>query len=630
MVTEPFDQEEVITLCTSLQQEPGFTDRKSYLENWDSLIKRETDVGVQGISEVLEARSPVLSVHADRFRNRMRAADIVISVAPKSTKQEHVEAAQRVENFDYRSFHDFARKRTSAVHAPDDVALDFQVKMGCGPRGIDWADDVLEKLVGKNVRNLDELANALGQGGFQGNPFQMHAPHPGAVYWEPNFEMVAEVGERKIASLIRAFPEYAQSVSFKDATSEMQPENEGMAVWGTGVATLYHLETEQFIYDVAEDAGDSGEKAMLSFWPNPAGRPRYSFAAGHLTSSVKPHERFQPLIHPLFSLVQLKNIFGTLMSSSALLTGRPLLQEVPDGRQQQDFLAMGARPTEAQRVVSLELGAEAVPQAREGYHWEFMAPPPLEQVLFALQAVDAEIEKFGFPGSLSPDTPLDATSGYDRAKQMEAATDFLDPPLTNLAGAWYENFMIMAEMLQKVNRDVHFVTIARAQGEGRGGQVPVTVKPSDFDEIDLEVSFKSIPATVQFAENEQNMVLYEKKLMSKGDLLATLFPDPVAAQERIDMDIVAEVAREEALQFAIAAGKQLAPGEFQQALNELGAPSVLPTNGAAGGPAPGETVRRERPPGGAVPGVGAPVVPPTQRQGGVPPDLGGGTTGAAP
>lgn len=598
-----------------MHDQQGFRLRETLMETWQRLLEREEAVKIGGITQQLEARTPGLNANRNRYRNRFSAAKINISVAARGTGIKERDAAQRAENAFFRFYFDFVRKRTAAVFAPDDRAEDFAVWAGVGVRNLEWADDVKEKLGTKKLDNLAALKSMLGDG-FQGNPFALHAPHPMQVFYEPDFSVVCEVGEKKIASLLTAFDQDDfERFVFGDETSDTVPLDE--ALWDE-MWKFYHLETREFIYDVTKNEGNnSQEPFLLDRRLNPAGRPRYTFQAGHLTSSNEPGKMFQPDIKDLYPLAQLKNMADTLLMTGMLNTGRPMFQEVADGAKSDDFLGLSIRPGEVRKVISIDLSQNEMPEARPGHHWEAIQVPTPDQLVKAKAAIDEDFLRYGFPQELGPNSPLDATSGFDRAKQQEVAADFLEPPLKNKAAAWHETFMLIADMLQETGMSVSFPTIDRAGGGSQKVQQSVTVKPSDFKEIDLEVTFSAVPATAQFAQDESDDRKLQLGLMSRQTWMAARYDDPVAEQEKIDQDKVGDFARQQAVKIAQQIIEQMGPQLAQQIAQEEGIPEVVPQ---PGGPAPDEAIRKARPPEGAIGGgLGGPPVPPPQSQNGVPP-----------
>ncbi len=206
--------------------------------------------------------------------------------------------------------------------------------------------------------------------------------------------------------------------------------------------------------------------------------------------------------------------------------------------------------------------------------------------------------------------------------KLEGAQDFLEPPLTNNASAWYEHFLQIAEMIKAVNLPVTIPVMQIAQGEDARVRPVVTIKPEDLEDIDLEVRFESVPRVVQFAEDESDRRDVELGFMSRSTYMGKKYDDPVREARQVDLDKVGLAAAEAANEFAIQFMKQMAPDIAQRLATEKGLPAMVQQQqGAASRPA--------RPAGGSVPGQGAPVVPPVQAQGGAPPAVGSAARGTA-
>lgn len=605
---EPYKPNEVIDLAKSLQDQPGFHERQGIMQNWDALRWRKMPVNILGISGKLEYLTPGIAANVDRYRSRMFSATITISVAPKSTKQEDVNAAQRAENYFYRSFHDFASETT------EEEALDFQSWAGCGIWHPDWSPDVMKKLTGVKTGSIEELRGTILEGveqGFDGNPFQITVPHPQQVYWEPDFSVVAEVGIVKVRTAVDSYPEHEAKII--DLVSPTMRESD-QSVWNETL-TIYRVETPGFVYTVL-GSGDLAEEMEVR--PNPAGRPRYSFAAGRLTSSSRPHEKYRPLVHDLYSIAQSINIMKTLMMSGALNTGRPLYQEIADNAKSQDIVSVLSDPSASTRVITLDTSQGKMPPPKRGYHWEPVASPTPDQLKEALAELRLDWGSYAFPTALSPEaTELDAKSGYDRSQQEDVAVDFLNPALLNRARAWKKNFLLMAKMLQEVKLPVRLRAIPVAQGLSRAQRAEITVKPTDFQDIDLEVTFSSKSRTAQFGEREEMFRRFQLNLISRSTLMGELYDDPIEEDKKIALDQMAQSGQTMALQFAQSAIQALQPADMQAFLAQQQVQQ--PTNGVPspeGGPAEPGGIRVSRPAGegASVPGLGSPVIPPAQSE----------------
>ena len=611
---EPFDAKQVIQVCDAMRHKPGFEQRRRVVDNWYAILHREEGVNIAGISEKLEYRSPSPAVNNDRFRNRMRAAPFRLKVSPRRTDDKAVRRAQTAENFGYFLYFDLTQNRTAAIFAPDDRALDQQVWAGVGIRHNDWAPDVRQKLLDEDEEDIKKAAKkALGKG-FEGNPFIMDAPDLLAVFYDLDFTNVCEVGEHTLSSLLATYEglDFDEHIGFQFLTSDALPTDLAQQNWNK-TALVYHLETQKYIYEIVDykDGGGVSHILELDRWENAAGRPRYTFAAGQLTSAREPERMFRPLIHPLYPTTQLRNIMGTLLMSGALNTGRPMLQEVKVGSGADDAFSILSRPGTERRNIKFDLGSGSLENPRPGYEWRPLAMPTPEQLLLAYQQLVAEDRDYGFPVSLSPGEAGEATSGFDRTTQQQGAVDFLDPPLLNTAAAWKQYLLLCFDQIRYVDQPVSFVAELRAQGERSKGRVAQKIDPDDLQDIDIQVTFGSESKASEFAEREMMRRDVENGYTAQSTYMAVLHDDPVAERERVALDRMMQLADGKAMEDAVAALDALREDTTIQVAAEMGIP--LPQ---------GKGQRPQRPPGSSAPGVGSPVTPPEQSQGGVPPSLG--------
>jgi hypothetical protein len=106
--------------------------------------------------------------------------------------------------------------------------------------------------------------------------------------------------------------------------------------------------------------------------------------------------------------------------------------------------------------------------------------------------------------------------------------------------------------------------------------------------------------------------------MPTDEFLERHYDDPVAMKELLMLQLAEEGIVQMAVQAAVATIKRDAQQRNEDVLTDLNVPLGGQPGGEEGGAAPGAATRVERP---AVPeaGLGGPVVPPPQAQGGVPP-----------
>lgn len=616
-----------------MQAQPTFSEWEGVLQHRHNLLHGKMGVEIKGISQKLEDRSPALRFHRTQYNNRLHGAEIKINVSSRSAEKADIERAQRVENFYYAIYHDLTRPTGDNAERG---TIDQMVSYGVGVPNLDFAPHVREDIFGKNkhLRDVDDLRAVLPDIGFTKNPFVLRAPALSTVYWPPDRSTFCEIGEQTVSQL-RLVYEENEPVG-KWLTSFTMPE--GGSDYDT-LATVYHLETAEYIYDVVE--GGDQEDLMVEYRPNVAGRPWYTLMAGHENSEISVSEKYEPLIGPLYAVVQLLNITGTLIMSGALQTGRNVYQLVKDGsRGAENFLDYQQMPANQRPALHSLAADEAVVTPPPGYHYEPFPVPDQEQLIRAHQMNEDKLERWGFPASLSTDAPLqaDATSGYHAARQMEAASDYLEPALRSRARSWRERFQLVADILQTLQVSVTIPVHLRAQGGSTKVQEMVKVKPDDFKEHNLDVTFLSVPATVKHSMRESDLRLVQGipelgPLMSLATFFELHYENPVEEQKKIDLQRVRQPIRDMALAAALAEVQRSAGALTEQAAAEAEIPLPAIAPGPEGGPPEPGGIRNERPPeGSAAPGLGAANVVAEQPipAGGMPPSMGTETAAGAP
>lgn len=605
-------------------QQPGFQGWAQITRTRHDLLWGKIGVDIAGIATKLEDRSPALRWHRTQYTNKIDAAEIVIKVSARSNTPSQIQGAQDFENFIYAVYHDLTR---STGENADRASKDQMVTYGCGIKGLRFAPNVLRDIFGKkkHPRNVEEVKAALSSAGFEGNPFALATPALETVAWTPDRRLFCEVGVAVVSDLKLAYPD-DEGLQKWIASSTMR---EGQAEWQHEIKT-HHLEDPDFIYDVFEEAGRD-DKLLMEARPNLMGRPWYSLMPGHENSETVVAQRYAPLIGELYDLVAMANFSGTLIASGGLQTGRNTLQLVRDGNKgAADIWEYQRMPTETRPALHT-FADDAVVEPPPGHHYEAMPVPPQDQLLAWHKLTLEQMDRWGFPTSLATDAPMrgEANSGAQAAYYMEAASDHLEPALRNVAKSWKELFLGMADVIHEVGLPVTIPVQMRAQGQPDTRDI-LTLKPEDVREYDIEVSFESIPASVKFALQEADLRLVEAGRMSEDTFFARHYQDPIAEREKIRAGRLREPIEQMALQDVMQIVAQAKGSILEQAAGEMGVP-LPPAASPAGGPAPGETQRMERPAGAALPGVGAPDFVPEQTPPGqaAPPTAGTQAVGVA-
>lgn len=594
----------MIALSRALYNQPGFAEWRAANRNRHDLIFRRTAVDIPGIHVRLEDRRSDLQAHGVRYHNRLDAALPKIQVSARSSRPSAIRNAQDQENFLYALFYRWRE-------LPADRRLKGQVVYyGLGAGRLELLPHVREEFARIEGDEEERLAQAraimerLYSDGVRENLFTIESPDINAVAFEPDFSTVCEVGERTVAQILRDWPNDCEARHY--LTSASIEEGKGDF---DRLVTCYHLETSEYIYDVVGDLRDDRSGYGLQRRPNFLGRPWYGFAVGNETAESAPVERFQPLLGPIYPIVWQLEVVSTLLGSAALLTGRPVWQEVAIGARAAtdlgDYLRM---PAEERPVLVTDLLDKAVHKPRPGYQYINLPVPDARWLVEYHNQLERRLREYGFPPPLSPDQSLQAqaSSGYHAAREQEQATLFIDPALDAINLAYKHLFENVLRSIQKIGVPVSIPVFPTGD---RRYQETVTLRPDQIGEYDLTVSFSVKPATVAFAERESDTRLLQLGLMSRQTYMQRHYEDPVAEEQRIKLEQAAQSIDQMALEMAMRLLRENAGLIAEQEAEAAGIPSGLAPQ--SGGPAPGQAARFERPPV-AMPGVGAPIQPAQQ------------------
>lgn len=610
-MTEELAADDVLRIVRGMENQGGFSRRKTVWEARRKLRNRELKVGIPRVVENVESRTPWIDEDITKWANRLVGAPIHINVTAKRKGQE--ERAQAVENFFYRAYHDLKRVRTVGLVFADQRAADHKAGDGLGARHLRLSNDALALLI-KGKNSLKAL-----EGGFTGLPFTMEAPDTIGVFYEPDLSLVAEAGSvtyRELHGLYANLGYDQQSRQFV-ITSETMDSSLEAGVWDQMIS-VYRLETPEYVYELMEQPAISpapGEASMLRAYKNPFGRPAYAFDPGRVTSSREPVYAFQPLVAGLYGVVKDWNVLATLQQAAGIFTGLPMYYKArrkgTKGDDVGDFFTLPSG--EPQKFeFNLKTGEVKVPDGYEPVAVEFSTGIDLTR---AKEDVRWEMQRYSFRDV----GEVEATSGYDRARIIESQGYDLQPPLDNQAACWHEVFLLMADAIKHMDVPVTVRTIATRGHEGP----EVTVRPKDFEDIDLAVSFSSEGRSAHFAMKESGMREVEMGLKSPTTYLSEDAgrDDPEREWYFIHRDKLRQEVADVVRALFRDTIELVARGEMEE-MGILPKPVVAPTEGTGG-------VERKRPPkGSAQPGVGATLVQPEPpKPSGAPPQE--GTKGAA-
>lgn len=593
--------DEAWNLAQQLYDQPAFSDWRNMNELRHDLIYRTEPVSIDGIPQLLEDRRSDLEVHATRFIERFSAAKRKIAVASLSQKPKPTQMAQDTENFYMSMFADWESGSDYHVDSPRTLSIGGMVYYGPAVVRLDWCSRIRDEL--RSYTSADKLTAELDKllKEFNGNPFELHWPHWGAFFHEPDFSIMGEKGQATVSSLLR---NYGGDDDVRGhLTSGTQKEYE--SDWQETVDVV-HLETRDFIYDLVQ-----GPK-MLSCRPNVAGRPMYVFAAGHVNPETAPKERYRPLIAPIYPIVEKLRVLGTLLNSGALTEGRTGYQLVADGKQGANAFTWAAQPAGDRPVLAFDLTKSAVENPPPGYHYETMPVPPRDTIVSAYQEAKNELREYGFPAPLSPDQSLTASSssGYQAHQVMDQAAMFIDPGLGRLADMDKGLCILVGEVVKGLDLKVS-VPVFKT---GQRTRETVTVTADHFTDIDIALELSAKLASTEYGEKETDRRDLELGLMSRHTYMTKWYEDPLDELERIDNEklgiAIDEMADQEVLRIIQANAGIIADQEAAQ----QGIPAPQQPVPAQGGPAEPGGIRAARPEGGSMPGLGATMTPDVQAE----------------
>ena len=620
---EPYDAEQVRRICDAMRNQQGFQLWYQTINANRRLLRfREQGVEIQGISQKLEDPSPAIDVHVTRYVNRIVAAETIFEVSARSGDTKAINSAQVVEDFYYTLFSDMLRQQAGFMPSPYRRHIDDMAAYGAGFLNPAFAKHVREALPSGVYADVDELVKELKDSeafkeGFTKNPFVIECPVLETVFFEPDLSVVCEVGQRTVSSLLHSYGglDYNANIGFSDLTSDTLPENTND--WDD-LADYYHLETSDFIYDVLASEGHD-DAQLLSIRPNFAGKPWYSLTPGHINNSPDPSKMFQPLVAPLYQTIQMMNVTRTLLQSGALNTGRPMYQSVANNARPETSVFMNM-PVEQQATILFDPSKQVLSDPKPGYHWEVVQAPSIEWVKQADEQSRKDLQDWGFPASLSPDSPTTGTanSAAQGAQQMDVATNYLDPALNNVARSVHVLFTTIGDIIIGMDVPIEMPMHRRSTGGDSKVREITRVTPDDFQEADLSVTLESIPAAAQIAINEFELREMELGVRSRSAYMRRRFRDHLAEEKRIVLDKALASSEQKILLAADQIMDEMMPALKAQVAAEQGIPPAPPPLvSPEGGPAPDQAVRFARP---AVPvaGAGSPNPNPAQRTGGVP------------
>ena len=592
-----------------MYQKPGFVNLRNKNEVREQIRNREYGVNIAGISLTLEDLSPAANVHGTRYVNRIDAANVEIENTPRSAEKNDMDAAQRVEDYFNSIAANIRRQKHAGIVAPYRRHLDDMAFYGVGVIRVGFKPHIREKLFPETAKDTDEVVSiveAAFEKGFEEDPFMFECPAVSTVAFSLDFSEVCEVGKLTISDVLDSHEDlqFSTAEGFKKiTTSETRPEFDN--TWDELQVTSYHLETNDWIYDVIDHAGigdaQTGKGFPMSKIPNIIGRPWYAITFAHVTNNPDISKRYLPLINDIYPVVHSLNFLSTLLLTGSLSTGRPMYQMIDQHAGAQTLTQMMTTPVEQKPVLAFDPSEELLRTPEPGKRWDVVPVPDMKWVIAVVDKLESRLERWGFPVSLGPEVSTEgkAESGVQGMQQIEVAANYLNPAQANVALSLYEMFQIVGDALTEMGVKVK-IPVRR---KGKETKETLTILPTDFKDHDLSVSLKSQEASAQLAIRSADLELVQLKMMSKTTFFRIHYPKWQQELQLVFLDEGKALGEQKILELIDQFAKAEGPAIIQQAAadQQIAVPNLAEQSG---GPAEPGGARNSRPPV-PLPGAGA-------------------------
>jgi hypothetical protein len=335
---------------------------------------------------------------------------------------------------------------------------------------------------------------------------------------------------------------------------------------------LYTLEDSDYCYHVLFDkpGSNKGKTAgrVIGVYKNYFGCPTFFKAVGGKTGSSHPLWQHLPLLYGKYQTVPHKNLLMTGLTNAGVdathmrYAVRKIDKDAP----------------ELEGAVTIQVTPEGVLVPNDGY--EIYAPNVAlgVDVANALDQVRSE-DRYGFPASLSRPEEVQATSGYDRAKQQDAVDALLSPPLGHHGAMLADTFKAMASAVKEIGLPLSVRNIHTRTGEFTVGET-IHINPEHIIEADITVDFSSISVFTSIALQEEGMKLMQGDMMTETEFLSKIrgVDDVDAWREQRTTDKLRKAADDRALQDVLLTIDALRGAVADEAVAETAVQPMVSTN----------------------------------------------------
>lgn len=583
-----WSDQDVLDVVDSLTLEPPFKERDDEYARRRDLCFQRRAVVIPGIKDLnMQFRSPEIEDDGHAFKNRMLAAPVKINVAAIGKSEASQSAAQNLENFFYRYYHKW---RDLGVF---DGPLFDQATLGIGWVHLALNTEILPvapEYDGDADGYMDEIKPMLEEfaSGERTDMFILEPIQPDTMYYSPDKQVLVYAAVMPLNPLAEMYGKKGIQLGMDDeghVSVSTLADGENVQIRATNwsqTVTLYTVETSEYCYHVlyGSDAGH-----VIGKYRNYFGTPTFFPIVGEATGNPHPLYAYRPLTNGKYQTVPIKNVLTTAMMTSGVETA------------QQRWALEWTSTTEPEpedanpQVVVNEDGVVVPPPGYKLVNSGLAVGNDLPRALEAIEALD----KYGYPKALNRPEEVDASSGYDRARQQDAVASLLDPPLSHFSTAITQILKALAHAVREIDLPVTVRNIKPTAGKN-GQQKEVTLKPSDAMDADVSVTFNSITVFSRIAMQEEGLKLMQADMMSETQFLDEVIgvDDLESFRDQRALDKTLKYADDRAIQAVNAVIDGVAAGLSQQAMvdnNVPLAPPILETNG--------QQIRSDR--GGSIP-----------------------------
>jgi hypothetical protein len=303
-------------------------------------------------------------------------------------------------------------------------------------------------------------------------------------------------------------------------------------------------------------------------YKNYFGTPTFFKAVGGKTGSSHPLWQYLPLLYGKYQTVPHKNLLMTGLTNAG----------VDATHMRYALRKIDKDAPEPEGGMTIQVTPEGILIPPDGYE---VHAPNIElgvDVASALQQVREE-DHFGFPASLSRPEEVQATSGYDRAKQQDAVDALLSPPLGHHGAMLADTFRAMANAIKEIDLPLSVRNIHTRTGEFTVGET-IHINPEHIIETDITVDFSSISVFTSIALQEEGMKLMQGDMMTETEFLSKIrgVDDVEAWREQRTTDKLRKAADDRALQDVLLTIDSLRGAVADEAVAETAVEPMVATN----------------------------------------------------